>query len=63
MNEKAYVVMCGAEVRAVFVGTEAPDAAARFAGQVAASSADDPQDVARERATWIAGPVDLNPPS
>jgi hypothetical protein len=63
MNEKAYVVMIGAEVRATFTGSEAIDAATRFAGQLAASSADDPQDIARSHGIWIAGPVDLNPPS
>ncbi len=63
MNEKAYVVMCGDQVRAVYTGDDPLVAASRFASQLAASSADDPQEIARDQATWIAGPVDLNPPS
>lgn len=58
----AHVVMVGATVRAAFTGDDSIGAAARFCGQLGASSADDDQDFARLHGAWIAA-VELNPPT
>jgi hypothetical protein len=60
----AYVVMVGTRVRAVLTDAgnngDGLAAAADVARQLASSSTDEPQDIARENAVWIARSPNLD---